>query len=132
MRYPPWPSHLAGDTKAQSALDWSRKVSKEYGAKRCAGVMFLIDECLSPALTLVANHFGYVGHHVRDRGWQGLKDHELCPQLLANDLTLVTNDRDDWRELLGNEPVHPGLVVLIRRAEALADCGLHANTRRHF
>jgi len=79
-------------------------------------VTFLVDECVTPLLALVANDFGYAAHFIHHRGRGELKDPELYHELLARDLTLVTNNRDDWRDLLRGTELHPGLVVIQENA----------------
>lgn len=82
---------------------------------------FLIDECLSPELVefaVMAGH--YESTCVRNRGWLGLKDHELIERVVAEDFTLVTQNAVDFRGggpgRLGGEhakqPIHAGLVCL--------------------
>lgn len=82
---------------------------------------FLIDECLSPELVdvaLMAGHFE--SSCVRNRGWLGLKDHELIEKVVAEDFTLVTHNATDFRGegpgKLGGEhakqPIHAGLVCI--------------------
>jgi hypothetical protein len=59
---------------------------------------FLIDECLSPALTVMAHENGYgESSHVVWRNWNGLKDWELKPLILAGDWTFVTKNAIDFR-----------------------------------
>jgi hypothetical protein len=82
---------------------------------------FLIDECLTPQLAVIARQ---LGHHestcVRDRGWSGLKDYELIKLVMAEDFTLVTRNSVDFRGngpgqlggLHAEETVHAGLVCL--------------------
>jgi hypothetical protein len=81
----------------------------------------LIDECLSPKLVVLAQA---AGHHestcVRDRGWQGLQDHELMRHVLAQDFTLVTHNAYDFRGpgggplggLHNRAEIHAGLICL--------------------
>ncbi|MGE4242456.1 DUF5615 family PIN-like protein [Ramlibacter sp.] len=82
---------------------------------------FLIDECLSPELVEAAVLRGhYESTCVRNRGWCGLKDHELIRHVVAEDLTLVTCNSIDFRgqgpgKLAGEHArldVHAGLVCL--------------------
>lgn len=82
---------------------------------------FLIDECLSPELVEVAVLAGhYESSCVRNRGWLGLKDHELIEKVVAEDYTLVTQNAPDFRGggpgKLGGEhakqPIHAGLVCI--------------------
>ena len=92
---------------------------------------FLIDECLSPHLVAVANNRGFEAHHVVYRGWGGLTDPQLLRHLLDEELILVTNNRDDFLDLVSGVELHPGLVVLlenVRRADqiTLFDGGLEA------
>lgn len=83
-------------------------------------VSFLIDECLSPELASSAHREGYEALAVRDRGWTGLRDHELVELAFENDLVLVTRNARDFRGssptgtsgLLRKVKVHPGLVCL--------------------
>lgn len=92
---------------------------------------FLIDECLSPHLVDVANSHGFEAYHVAYRGWGGLADHQLLNHLLDEELILVTNNRDDFLDLVSDVELHPGLVVIlenVRRARqiALFEVGLEA------
>lgn len=92
---------------------------------------FLVDECLSPHLVSVAHDRGFEGYHVAHRGWGGLTDAQLLKHLLAEELVLVTNDRDDFLDLVSGVELHPGLVVIlanVRRARqtVLFDMALDA------
>lgn len=81
---------------------------------------FLIDECLTPALVSVANDAGFEAYHVVHRGWQGSTDRQLLERLLADELILVTNNREDFLALIEGVELHPGLVVIldnVRRSE---------------
>jgi hypothetical protein len=75
-------------------------------------VHFLLDECVTPLLELVANAFGYRATFIHHRGWSTFKDHVLYHRLIEETLILVTNNRADWLALLGNTELHPGLVVI--------------------
>lgn len=84
---------------------------------------FLIDECLSPRLVSVANDRGFEAYHVVHRGWGGLLDSQLLKHLLDEELVLVTNDRDDFLDLMSGVELHPGLVVIldnVRRDDQVA------------
>jgi predicted nuclease of predicted toxin-antitoxin system len=76
-------------------------------------IQFRIDENLSPRLVETANAFGYNAYHVAHRGWSSLKDPQLLQRVLAEDLTVVSNNRIDFRPLLGRQEIHPGLVVIL-------------------
>jgi len=81
---------------------------------------FLIDECLSPQLGLLAHSSGHAATSVRDRGWCGLPDREIMRRVVEGDLTLVTNNSVDFRGatppvsggLFALEELHAGLVCL--------------------
>lgn len=75
-------------------------------------ITFLIDENLSPSLVRAANARGYLAFHVNHRGLTSAKDEQVLRYLLCEDLTLVTNNWDDFRPMLGREAVHPGVVIL--------------------
>lgn len=84
---------------------------------------FLIDECLSPELVTAAINRGFEAYHVARRGWGGLKDPQLLPKLISEELILVTNNRDDFLALMRGVELHPGLIVIIenvRRPRQLA------------
>ena len=74
---------------------------------------FLVDECLSPALVTTANEHGFEAHHVAHRGWDGLKDGQLLKRMMDEEFILVTNNRDDFVELVSGVELHPGLVVIL-------------------
>jgi hypothetical protein len=59
---------------------------------------FLIDECLSPTLALLARERGYVeSSHVTWLGKGGWKDWELKKVILGEDWTFVTRNSLDFR-----------------------------------
>ncbi|MEW5930307.1 MAG: DUF5615 family PIN-like protein [Gemmatimonadota bacterium] len=76
-------------------------------------IRFLIDENLSPQLTETAQEFGYSAFHVAHRGWSALTDAQVLHRVLAEDLTLVTNNWIDFRPMLKRAEVHPGIVVIL-------------------
>ncbi|WP_363352312.1 DUF5615 family PIN-like protein [Methylocystis echinoides] len=83
---------------------------------------FLIDECLSPELTKLAQARGYgESSHIVWLGRAGLKDWELKPLILQNDWTFVTKNSVDFRgsaEKPGAKgqyadvAIHAGLICL--------------------
>jgi predicted nuclease of predicted toxin-antitoxin system len=75
-------------------------------------IQFLVDECLSPGLVRVANAYGYVAFHVTHRGWPARPDAFLLRQILAEDLTIVTSNWQDFRPMLRRAELHAGAVVL--------------------
>ena len=67
---------------------------------------FLIDECLSPALVDVAHEAGYEAYHVAHRGWSGWTDRQLFRVMLEEQFVIVTNNRDDFLELIVGAEIH--------------------------
>jgi predicted nuclease of predicted toxin-antitoxin system len=76
-------------------------------------ITFLVDENLSPQLTRTAQAFGYPAFHINHRGWSSLPDPEVLRYVLEEDLTLVTNNWDDFRPMLARAAVHAGIVVIL-------------------
>ena len=74
---------------------------------------FLIDECLSPSLAVVARERGYpLSTHVTWLGLRARQDWALVQRAVADGYVLVTNDRADFTLLMEREPQHPGLVCI--------------------
>jgi len=83
---------------------------------------FLVDECLSPALALLARERGYVeSSHVTWIGKSGWKDWELKEVILERDWTFVTRNSADFRGpthepgsggQYADVPLHAGLVCI--------------------
>jgi predicted nuclease of predicted toxin-antitoxin system len=74
---------------------------------------FLIDECLHTSLVEVAHAAGYVADHVNYLSLEGLKDWQLLPVIREREYTFVTNNSADFLALLGKEPLHPGIVIIV-------------------
>ena len=75
---------------------------------------FLIDECLSPELVLMARDRGHVeSSHVVWMGLQGIKDWSLMDVVVDGDWTLVTCNSYDFR----GPPTAPGTAGQYRRTE---------------
>ena len=74
---------------------------------------FLIDECLSPSLAVIARERGYpLSTHVTWIGLKARQDWALVRRAVADGYVLVTNDRADFTSLMEREPQHPGLVCI--------------------
>ena len=116
QRWPPSVLRAPDASEIVPALDAAVVASRGVPAAACPGVVFLIDECVTPLLRLVAAVFGYRAQFVYDLGWGTLKDWELRPKIIERNFTLITNNRDDWRAIVADEELHPGLVVLIENA----------------
>ena len=74
---------------------------------------FLIDECLHTSLVQVAQAAGYVADHVNYLSLGGLKDWQLLPVIREREFTFVTNNGPDFLALIGKEPLHPGIIIII-------------------
>jgi predicted nuclease of predicted toxin-antitoxin system len=74
---------------------------------------FLIDECLSPSLVLVAHDAGYEAQHVNSVGKSGWTDWKVADYASTGDFVLVTNNGSDFLRLYAARPIHAGLVILI-------------------
>jgi predicted nuclease of predicted toxin-antitoxin system len=83
---------------------------------------FLVDECLSPKLAILARERGYPeSSHVVWLGQAGIQDWNLVAFAVDGDWTLVTKNSNDFRGpadapgsggYYGNVPIHPGLICL--------------------
>ena len=74
---------------------------------------FLIDECLSIDLVLVASRAGYEAQHVAHIGKAGWKDWNVARYASDGDYVLVTNNASDFRRLYARQRLHAGLVIII-------------------
>jgi hypothetical protein len=83
---------------------------------------FLIDECLTPALALLARERGFVeSSHVTWLGKNGWKDWQLKDFILEQDWTFVTRNSVDFRGPADSPdsqgqytgvPIHAGLICI--------------------
>jgi predicted nuclease of predicted toxin-antitoxin system len=73
-------------------------------------VKLLIDECLHTSLAHAAGH---TADHVAHRGLGGLKDWQLMQVIREQEYTFVTNNRSDFLDLHGKEPLHAGMIVIV-------------------
>jgi predicted nuclease of predicted toxin-antitoxin system len=82
---------------------------------------FLIDECLMPKLSDLANSQDYEATNIRDLGMLGVKDWKIVPILIERDYILVTHNSKDFRGpngrdgkpgYLTEQEIHPGLICL--------------------
>jgi len=61
----------------------------------------------------VAQAAGYVADHVNYLNLGGLKDWQLLPVILEREFTFVTNNGADFVALLGKQPLHPGIIIIV-------------------
>jgi predicted nuclease of predicted toxin-antitoxin system len=76
-------------------------------------VKLLIDECLHTSLVDIAHSAGHAADHVAHRGLGGLKDWQLMRIIREQEYTFVTNNRVDFLDLHGREPLHAGVIVIL-------------------
>jgi predicted nuclease of predicted toxin-antitoxin system len=69
-----------------------------------------IDENLSPGLVDVGHDRGYVTTCARNL--LGAPDYRILDFSIEEDRITVTNNADDFRELVGDVEIHPGLIVI--------------------
>jgi hypothetical protein len=61
----------------------------------------------------VAHAAGYIADHVNYLSLGGLKDWQLLPVIREREFTFVTNNGADFLALLGKEPLHPGIIIIV-------------------
>ena len=72
-----------------------------------------IDECLYPQLAARINARGrYDAVHPLHVGRCGELDHRVLAWCIAEDRVIVTENARDFRRLVGNTELHPGLIIL--------------------
>ena len=77
------------------------------------GVKLFIDESLSPLLAQRLNKKGgYDAVHPLHVGRRGEPDHRVLEQCIAEDRIIVTQNARDFRKLVGQTELHPGLIIL--------------------
>jgi predicted nuclease of predicted toxin-antitoxin system len=94
-------------------------------------VKLLIDECLHTSLVSVAHAAGHSAEHVSHRGLGGLKDWQLMRVIRDQELTFVTNNRADFLDLHGKEPLHAGVIVIVPNVVPLQQRELFAAALKH-
>jgi predicted nuclease of predicted toxin-antitoxin system len=77
---------------------------------------FLIDECLPPVLTVIANQEGHEAQHVVHIGKAGWSDQNVVRLAVEGDFIVVTNNASDFRKLYAAQPLHAGLIILLPNA----------------
>lgn len=92
----------------------------------------LIDECLHTSLVTVAHSAGHSAHHVSHCGLGGLKDWQLMRVIREQEYTFVTNNRSDFLDLHGREPLHPGVIVIVPNVIPLQQRELFAAALKHI
>ena len=76
---------------------------------------FLIDECLHVSLVHVGQSRGHHVAHVNWLGLAGTPDWKLIPRIIDEDFAFLTNNTRDFRKLYAAQPVHAGLILMVRQ-----------------
>ncbi len=72
-----------------------------------------IDECLSPRIAeWLSNSGEHDAVHPLHVGRRGEQDHTVLARCIREDRVLVTQNAQDFRGLIGQEDIHPGLIIL--------------------
>jgi predicted nuclease of predicted toxin-antitoxin system len=95
-------------------------------------VKLLIDECLHTSLVAVSHSAGHSADHVSHRGLGGLKDWQLMGVIREQEYTLVTNNRSDFLDLHGKEPLHAGVIVIVPNVVPSQQRELFAAALKHI
>jgi hypothetical protein len=90
---------------------------------------FLVDECLSTTLPLVAHQLGFDCSHINHLGLVSIKDWHLVETIVDGNWTLVTNNAIEWRGRYRSSTtllIHPGVVFVIPNVRRLEQQRLFA------
>ena len=72
-----------------------------------------IDECLSPQIALRLSRTGrHDAVHPLHVGRRGERDPRVLERCIAEDRVVVTGNARDFRRLVGDADIHPGLIIL--------------------
>jgi predicted nuclease of predicted toxin-antitoxin system len=75
-------------------------------------VKYLIDECLSPELAILARDNGFLeSAHVSWLGMSGQPDWAIARRAIDDGFILVTHNTVDFRPLYGRVNIHAGLIA---------------------
>ena len=92
----------------------------------------LIDECLHTSLVELAHAAGHAGDHVNYLGLGGSKDWELIATIREQDYTFVTNNRSDFLDLHRQQPLHPGVIIIVPNVTPLRQRELFSAALKHI
>jgi len=95
-------------------------------------VKLLIDECLHTSLVEVAHAAGHAAHHVNYLGLDSSKDWQLMTTIRAQDYTFVTNNRSDFLDLHGQEPLHAGMIIIVPNVTPVRQRELFTAALKHI
>ena len=90
---------------------------------------FLIDNALSPAVSIELNRVGHDAVHVRDLGMQAASDEEIFDHAHAEDRVVVSADTDFGTLLGGVHAAEQGTALPNRSTDGRGDHPCHAPSR---
>ncbi len=76
------------------------------------GLRFFIDECLSPRIAERLCEQGHDASHPLHVGRRGERDDTVLRRCIDEDRIIVTENAEDFRNLVATQEVHPGLIIL--------------------
>jgi len=76
------------------------------------GLSFFIDECLSPRIAERLCEAGHDAVHPLHTGRRGERDDTVLRRCIDENRIIVTENAADFRALVGQEELHPGLIIL--------------------
>jgi predicted nuclease of predicted toxin-antitoxin system len=95
-------------------------------------VKLLIGEYLHTSLVELAHAAGHVGDHVNYLGLGRSKDWVLMATIREQDYTFVTNNRSDFLVLHRQEPLHPGVIIIVPNVTPLRQRELFSAALKHI
>jgi predicted nuclease of predicted toxin-antitoxin system len=78
-------------------------------------VRFFLDHDVPADVALLLRHWKHEATVLRDVLAVDATDKEAFAYAREHGLITITCNRDDFLELAANHPVHPGLIILVRR-----------------
>jgi predicted nuclease of predicted toxin-antitoxin system len=91
----------------------------------------LIDECLSPALVDTAYDLGCEAHHACRYGLGGKPDRVVYEEVRRRGFLFVTNNRDDFVDLVARAELHVGMIVILPNCRCDAQVALFRLALQH-
>ena len=84
---------------------------------------FFLDQDVPDEVALLLRHKGYAVTRLREVLPVTASDSEAFAYAGTHELITITCNRNDYLALASANPLHPGLIILIRRRTRQAECG---------
>jgi predicted nuclease of predicted toxin-antitoxin system len=117
---------LAEDARVPAPRASREAVARREWPADEPGVKLFVDKNLSPQLVSVGHDSGYESTSARDRKLLGAADSDIVAFCIEEDRVCVTNNADDFRELVRDVDLDPGLIVMPNVARETQVQLLHA------